>query len=211
MLEKMITFGPDDGHRLEEGHDHDQRTVFWGEIAPAEHMVQIYKDDQVFMDALEGFVGGGIKAGDGVIVIATPAHLAMLEHRLLTRGIDVGGAADSDQYIALDAEEALSKFMIKGWVDSDLFMKFVSGVVERASDARDGQPARRVRAFGEMVAVLWAQGNRGATMRLEYLWHDFCQKNAFCLFCAYPRACFTQDAETSIRQICAAHNRIVAG
>lgn len=190
-------------------------TIFWGEISPCEHMVQIYQDTEVFLDALEGFVAGGLapppgSAGDGVIVIATPDHLAVLEQRLLKRGVDVAAAAACDQYIALDAEETLSKFMVGGWVDRDLFSRLVSSLVTRAGRGGTGA-RRRVRAFGEMVAVLWQRGNKGATIRLEYLWHDFCKKNAFCLFCAYPRACFTQDAETSIKQICAAHSRVVAG
>ena len=30
--------------------------------------------------------------------------------------------------------------------------------------------SRQVHAFGEMVALLWAQGNHKATIRLEELW-----------------------------------------
>ena len=58
---------------------------------------------------------------------------------------------------------------------------------------------RRVRAFGEMVAVMWARGEQGATVRLEHLWHRLCQSEAFSLFCAYPRIGFTQDAEAGDR------------
>jgi hypothetical protein len=60
-----------------------------------------------------------------------------------------------------------------------------------------------------MVALLWSQGRRGATLRLESLWHDFCLKSGLCLFCAYPRAYFTHDPDASIRQICDTHSRIV--
>ena len=35
--------------------------VFWGEISPCEHLVQIYQDEGVFLNALEGFVAGGFK------------------------------------------------------------------------------------------------------------------------------------------------------
>ena len=69
----------------------------------------------------------------------------------------------------------------------------------------------RVRAFGEMVAILWKRGHAGATVRLEHLWHEFCQTKAFCLFCAYPRAYFMQSAEESIAEICLAHSRVVPG
>jgi hypothetical protein len=66
-----------------------------------------------------------------------------------------------------------------------------------------------VRAFGEMVALLWAQGHCGATVRLEYLWSRFCDQQGFSLLCAYPKSGFTSDAADSIRQICDAHSHVV--
>ena len=179
--------------------------VFWGEMAPCEHLVQIYEDDDVFLDSLEGFVAGGILAGDGVVVIATPAHLSSLEVRLAKRDIDVAAATAVDQYLALDAEETLSRFMINGWPDDDLFRNLVESILQRAKGG-----GRRVRAFGEMVAVLWAQGNNGATVRLEHLWHRLCREQSFSLFCAYPRSGFTRDASASIKEICDTHSRVVS-
>ena len=186
--------------------DHSGNSVefFWGEMSPCEHLVQIYQDDAVFLDSLEGFVSGGLRGGDGVIVIATPAHLAALEERLVAAGIDVQTASLSDQYIALLAQQTLGKFMIRGWPDDILFTQVVSDLLKRAG--RDG---RRVRAFGEMVALLWCEGHTGATVRLEHLWHRMCHDKGFSLFCAYPRVGFTQDADLSMKQICAAHSKVV--
>lgn len=214
-LEKMTTFGSAD--RLSSaGVEAAGGPVFWGEISPCEHLVQIYNDDSAFMDALEGFVTGGLRAGDGLILIGTPEHLAALAHRLDSHGVDVADAIARDQYIALDAEETLAKFMgtlgSMQWPDQTRFEKVVDELLARASTGPDGRPGgRRVRAFGEMVALLWKQGHTGATVRLENLWHEFCQKKAFCLFCAYPRAFFTQNAEESMQQICDAHSKVVRG
>jgi hypothetical protein len=180
--------------------------VFWGEIPPSEHFVQIYEDDGVVMDALEGFIGGGLRAGDGVLVLATVAHLQALEDRLTAQGLDVGAAQEQEQYIPLDAEDILTQFMVRGWPDDDRFEHLVTDLLARARRNR-----RQVRAFGEMVALLWAQGHNGATVRLEHLWHKICQKEGLSLFCAYPRIGFTQDADASIRDICAAHDKVVAG
>jgi hypothetical protein len=77
--------------------------VFWGEIAPCDHFVQIYEDNDIFLDTLEGFVSGGIRSGDGIIVIAIPANLKALEDRLKAQGVDLETAIDQEQYIALDA------------------------------------------------------------------------------------------------------------
>jgi hypothetical protein len=214
MLDKMTTFVPLNGAPDPAAN---QFAHFWGEVSPSEHLVQIYHEDGVFLDSLEGFVAGGIKAGDGVIVIATPAHLAALEHRLQSRRIGVETFAAADQYIALNAKEMLSKFMVddpvsgdkNSWPDADRFHALVNDVILRAGARSDGTP-RRVRAFGEMVALLWADGKASATFRLEYLWHDFCRKSGLCLFCAYPRAYFTNNPEASIKQICAAHSQVVS-
>lgn len=186
--------------------DHDGKTheIFWGEIAPCEHMVQIYQDDAVFLDTLEGFVAGGLRSGDGVVIIATPEHLTALEGRLRNADLDLERAALTDQYIALDANRTLAKFMIQGWPDDILSDQVVTDLLTRA-----GKGGRRVRAFGEMVALLWHEGHTGATVRLEHLWHRLCHERGFSLFCAYPRIGFTQDADLSIKEICAAHSKIV--
>lgn len=174
-------------------------------MSPCEHLVQIYEDDDSFLEMLEGFVAGGLHSGEGVVVIATPAHLSSLNRRLSKSGVNVGKAMERDQYLALDAEAMLSIFMVNGWPDEELFNNFVAGILRRAK-----QGDRPVRAFGEMVAILWAQGNSGATVRLEHLWQDLCEEQNFTLFCAYPKCGFTRDAAQSIEDICATHTRVIA-
>ena len=180
--------------------------IFWGEIAPCEHVVQIYEDDGIFLDTLAGFVGGGINAGECVVVIATSNHLRSLYSRLSSYAINVSTLIDDDRYIALDAESTLSKFMRDGWPDEQLFNETVSSIVERGTSK-----GRRIRAFGEMVAILWANGYNGATVQLEHLWTKFCEKNQLSLFCAYPRAGFTKDIEESIKTICDCHTTMIHG
>jgi len=190
-----------------QSHDHrdDTAHVFWGEIAPCDHLVQIYENDGALLDALELFAASGMMGGEAVVVIATPTHREELRGRILRLGIDLNAAENDDRYIALTAKEALSEFMVDGWPDDVLFRNFVMRVLTRA---RSG--GRRVRAFGEMVALLWSQGYNGATVRLEYLWEHMCREESFSLFCAYPKAGFTRDAAESVREIRAAHNRVVA-
>jgi hypothetical protein len=181
--------------------------VFWGEIAPCDHLVQIYENDDVIMDALEGFVSSGFNAGDSVIIIATDVHLAALEQRLKAAGFNLNALRLYDQFIALDAAECLSKFMVEGWPVDHLFLRFVTDLVTRAR----GKNERKVRAYGEMVAILWEKGHNGATVQLEYLWNKFCETETFCLFCAYPKSGFTQDLGSSVNHICSAHTKLIAG
>ena len=180
--------------------------VFWGEIAPCSHVVQIYESDEVFIATLLEFIIGGIKAGDCVIVIATAEHLNALNTQLRNLKFDVERLIADDQYLPLDAEETLAKFMKNDWPDEILFRLTIAGIIARAH-----RKNRKVRAFGEMVALLWAKGNNGATIRLEYLWNRFCETESFCLYCAYPQSGFLRDAKTSVQHICSTHSKMIGG
>lgn len=184
----------------------NSKEYFWGEIAPCEHSVQIYEDDEVFFSALSSFVAEGIKTGDGVIVIVTRDHLKILESRLAALAISVADAKKSGQFIPCDADEVLKEFLVEGWPDRELFESTVNNLLEKA---RGNQKQRRVRAFGELVALMWAKGYNGATVNLEHLWHSLCQSKDFSLFCAYPKAGFTEQAAESIRTICEVHTRVI--
>jgi hypothetical protein len=180
--------------------------VFWGEIAPAEHVLQIYENDASFLNTLQGFVSSGIAAGECVVLIATLAHINALTEKLTVAGFSVPELTADDQLILLDAEETLAKFMVNGWPEAQLFNQAVTGIIKRAKDRN-----RPVRAFGEMVALLWARGETAATVHLEILWNRFCETQAFCLFCAYPRTGFTQDVNSSAHTICCAHAKMISG
>jgi hypothetical protein len=189
---------------MEGGYAANNSAVFWGEMSPCDHLVQLYEDESSFQDTLEGFAMGGLLTGESVIIIATPKHRQALDQRLRARGIDLAYAQARDQYLALDAEETLAKFMVDRWPDEERFHGVVSELLARAR-----RTGRRVRAFGEMVALMWARGDNAATVRLEHLWHVLCQTHGFPLLCAYPRSGFTGDATASMRQICDAHSRLV--
>ena len=180
--------------------------IFWGEIPPSEHLVQVYESESVFLDTLEGFVTGGLRSGDGVIIIATEDHLHELNERVALRGQDGDAFRESGQLIELIAGEVLELFMVDGWPDEARFQRVVRELLTRARG-----PGRRVRAFGEMVAILWARGDQGATVRLEYLWHQLCKADGFSLFCAYPRIGFTGDSTQSIHELCDLHSKVVPG
>jgi hypothetical protein len=180
------------------------RAGFWTEISPCDHLVQIYDTDSHFLDAFEGFVAEGLRLHESVIVIATPAHRSNLNSRLEVAGINVADLQARDQLVLLDAEETLQMFLRHGWPDEKRFFRLVNGLI--ACARRDG---RKVRAFGEMVALLWSRGDWAATLQLEKLWHQLCLDQKFPLLCAYPRAGFTQDASSSMSDIFAAHSRTV--
>lgn len=179
--------------------------AFAREPAAPEHIAHFYEDEPQLLRALSSFVAEGLDAGESAIVIATPEHELALRFWLLEAGIDVAWALAEDRYIPLDAEETLSKFMVNGWPDGQLFADLVGQLMNRAV----GNGQRRTRAFGEMVALLWARGQAGATVRLEDLWNQFSRSYSFPLLCAYPIAGFVKGPLSSLGEICAAHSTCV--
>ena len=180
--------------------------VFWGELAPCDHVVQFYGDEDGFLDTLQAYVAEGIASGEAVVLVVTPGHLAALEARLGDAGVDLELARRRGFYTALDAQHTLDRFMVDGWPDDDAFAEVVDAILEAPRAA-----GLKVRAFGEMVAMLWSAGHCGATVRLEYLWQTLCRKEDFALFCAYPKSGFTGDPTTSLLAIRAAHSRVLPG
>jgi hypothetical protein len=178
----------------------------WNDIGPRDHFCQFYEDDDVLLDGVDSFIGPGLKCGDSAVVIATAEHLNKLNVRLKLREIDVDAAISSDRYFPLNAEITLARFMNQGWPDQAKFLEVIRGILTRASAGN-----RRVRAFGEMVAMLWAAGNRPATIRLEKLWNDVGKSDKFSLYCAYPKEAFNQiGCHNSLIDICAAHSRVLS-
>jgi hypothetical protein len=179
--------------------------VFWGEISPCEHIVQLYESDDVLLKNLGSFVAAGLRVGEAAIVVATPEHLRELASRLAESGVDLQSAVQEDRYITLDAEIGLASFMVQNWPDDQRFSHFVENLIRRAAVEN-----RRVRVFGEMVALLWARGQAAATVRLEHLWQQFCKSESFSLFCAYPKTGLTKEPADSFAAICAAHTIVLA-
>jgi hypothetical protein len=190
---------------LEQDWHQADSQIFWGNVAQDEHVVQLYANETNLLQLLETFVLGGIRNGDSVVIIATHVHIVAIQDSLRNAGFDPFWLKLKDQFIPIDADEMLAKFMVNAWPDENLFKHAVQ---ELLSSAKRHQ--RQVRAFGEMVAILLQKGMTAQTIALENLWNRFCKTNSFSLFCAYPQSVLDESHLDSIHQICCAHTRMVA-
>lgn len=48
-------------------------------------------------------------------------------------------------------------------------------------------------AFGQMIALLWAEGQCDAVLRVEKLWNELAKKRSSSLHCAYPMQGFIEE------------------
>jgi PAS domain S-box-containing protein len=173
------------------------------------HTVRFYEKDDALTQELSRFIGSALGAGHQAIVIATKPHRDILLQRLQERGIDTHLAVQQGRFISLDASESLARFMLSGEPDPVLFRDVIGTLIERASlvAERDGGG---LAVFGEMVSVLWAEGNRSAALTLEKLWNELAKRHRFQLHCAYPMHLFSepQDGEW-MAEVCAEHSHVI--
>lgn len=178
---------------------------------PHGHVVHFYAEDGFLLDSLSRYIGTALGGGDAALVIATQEHRDGLWKRLTGRGLDMRAATQQGRYIALDAAETLAKIMV-GKVPGEVqFLEHVGGIVAGAAEACEGGPGH-VAAFGEMVALLWAQGMTEAVLRLEELWNQLMKVHPLTLRCAYPISSFFREEHgEALLKICGAHSAVIPG
>ena len=172
-------------------------------ITDGSHVVQLYDREESLAAAVAAFLGAGFVSREGVIVVATPAHRRLIEVALEEAGVELGLARASGQFVCLDAAAMLDTFMVDGMPDGERFRTSIGGLIGDVATARSG-----VRVYGEMVAVLWDEGNVLGAIALESLWNDLAATHAFSLFCAYPKA-LVSGRPDGLDAVCTSHSAVV--
>ena len=169
------------------------------------HRVQFYDTDSFLARKVVEFLRPALREGGSAVVIATPEHIARFKSLF-----------DSDDTLELshgegarihwfDAQQTLDRFMDGSYPDEARFRDVIGSVLRRASDEGSGTVA----AFGEMVALLYAQGHVEGAARLEALWDAMFDSHRFALLCAYPMDAFSQEHHVgAFRAICDAHSDV---
>ena len=169
-----------------------------------QHIVQLYDTDAALAAGVASFLLEGLAAGEPAVVIATLAHREALAAALAAGGVDVPGETAAGRLRMLDASETLCAFMDGVAPDRRRFREHIGPAIrDLAALSRTG----RVRAFGEMVDVLWRAGNPKGAIGLEELWGELQADHRFALYCAY-RLDRGLDPE-GLRQICGVHTQVI--
>jgi anti-sigma regulatory factor (Ser/Thr protein kinase) len=168
------------------------------------HAVSFYTLDSEGFGAVARFVADGWDRDDCVVVVATAPHRVAVEALLVGMGHDPAARETAGRYLTLDAEETLAELVVDGHLDADHFMRRVGEVVTEASVA--GRP---IRAFGEMVALLWQRGQVEVAIDLELLWNQLLREYDFSLLCAYPTGVFQHAELVDVRRVCDLHTDLM--
>jgi PAS domain S-box-containing protein len=148
--------------------------------------VQFYETDAHLTDVVSRFIGAGLIAGDSAIVIATQQHQAMFERALSALGIDPAAVRANGRLMQLDARNLLARIMVEGRPDAERFDDVVGGLFRTVK-------GRRVRAFCELIDLLWRDGDRLGALRLEELWNGLREQHSFSVRSAYVMASFYKE------------------
>jgi hypothetical protein len=176
----------------------------------AGHVVQFYGHEEELSDRVAGYLLGALQRDGAAIVIATQAHRRAFEARLADAGADLAQAGRSGAYLALEARPTVDAFIRDGRLDRDGFERMIGGLVGQAG--RGGSRAGPVRAYGEMVSVLWDAGLVSAAVELEQLWDDLGRRHSFSLLCGYPADSVIRGGHLdAFAEVCRLHREMIAG
>jgi len=168
------------------------------------HAVRFYDNEASLCRIVANFFREGLALGQPALLIATPEHANGIVAGLRARELNINQLLASGLLVIVNADEALASFMVGGAPDCDEFLHTVTDALRRARGNRQGVT---VRAYGEMVDILWKQGHDEAAIRLEMLWNRLARNDRFSLMCGYAMGNFYKDAD--VREVCRQHTHLV--
>lgn len=168
------------------------------------HAVRFYEDDMSLCRIVSDFIAKGVTAGHPGLVIATAAHNECILDNLGASGHDVATLQRNNDLLMLDAREMLSLFMEDGLPNPERFHTAVTAALQSVAAGRK----RTIRAYGEMVDLLWKDGHSAASIKVEMLWNKLAGTHDFSLLCGYAMGSFYKDV--TIDEICRHHTHRVS-
>ena len=170
------------------------------------HPCHFYSDDAAFATTVASFLAPAFKEGQAIVAFGTPAHLDAIEKRLKRDGHDVDGAKARGQYQPNDAQAALEALLVGELPAHERFEEIIGSRVDNAA-----REFGAVRAFGEIVSLLWRDGKRQAALRLEEMWNEAIGLHPLSLLCGYNVRSFTSAHDAAgVTGIISAHTGVLA-
>ena len=160
------------------------------------HLLQFFKaGDAAPVENAAAYIAAGLRLGEGAVVVASDLHTPTILAALERSGLAAERLQSEGKLALFDADTTLMRFLINGHPDAERFERVVGDAMRRMV----GNPANAgVRAYGEMVGLLWKRRQYPAAIRLEQLWNGLRRRTPFGLFCWYPVDIFGDDFQTGV-------------
>jgi hypothetical protein len=171
------------------------------------HIVQLYQDEDFYGEAIAHFTIEGLVRGESIILVPTRPHWNLISRRLLARGCELEEFLRRGQLTVLDADDTLCKFMNGNLPDGSIFKRLAKETIVRA---RCGGKFPRVRWWGEMVNVLYVDGNLGGSNRLEEFFDEIAHEETIAIFCSFLMDKFDPKIYDEVfGDVCRTHRHVI--
>ncbi len=170
-----------------------------------DHLVQFYDGEEFLIKTVINFIAPALLCGEGVILVATESHLRILKSSLQELQLPPHEFIQRGQLIMMDAEVTLKQIISGNQIDQIKFETVVGDLLVEM-----GSRFETVKAYGEMVNVLWQQGQHFAALELERLWNGCLENKNVTLLCAYSMDALCEERDgVSFIDICNCHSHVL--
>lgn len=167
----------------------------------APHSVQFFDTPDSAARALGHFAGAGLAQGEHVLLVTRLDNWNRAAVNLALPGAALSDAVNSGQLTVCDSSRTLAALLVDGMPSAERFENTIAPLVSRSIE-RGGS----LRAYGDMVDLLAAEGSFDAAEKLEELWNGLQARLPFTLFCGYSSAHFCNGHSTALRRIRGLHS-----
>jgi hypothetical protein len=178
-------------------------TLNWTELLKhpgRDHLVEVYQDPAFLAETVTHYLAAGLHLGEAAIVVASAEN-----RERFSRALEEVHGLPAASVCMLDAEETLASFMVNGVPEWTAFQRVCGSAIANLCLRH---PA--VRAYGEMVDILWQRGERNAALRLEQFWNELGRQQAFSLLCAYRLDPLEPESYGgALESVCRCHTHLI--
>lgn len=167
------------------------------------HAVRFYETTESLCSVVAAFLGTGLVTNEPAVVIATPEHRSAIVAALRAVSFSVESLQASGKLLLLDAGDLLSTLMVNDTVDAVRFAGAATHAIGRVCTPQ----TRALRAYDEMVDLLWTRNQRAAAIRLETLWDRLTVAQGCSLLCGHAVKGLRDAGRQSV---CAQHSHVLA-
>ncbi len=174
--------------------------------ADGRHVAHFFDTAESLAETVAAFVSEGLALGEHILLVITPDRLKLVQKKLAQNGVACEDPAIARHLTILDADATLDCIVRSSYPDRRRFDAVVGTIVRDLSRRADG-----LRAYGEMVDLLAADGDFAAAHRLETLWNELGEQCAFTLLCGYSAVHFGDPRSAdALRLLCGTHVHVHA-